>query len=279
MPNGRAGLDCAAAPARSSRRRPARRRTPATGPRPACAARRPRWRRPRRRSARRARRRCTRRLAAAVGRGRAHDRPPIVAPVDPAELAVQATRRPLGEHVLGGDRGAGRLAAALEGARPHERRLPRSLPRVDEAPRPRRRRDRSVAGPQVAVVGGDRDGDQRGGVQRRRRPTRGSGRGALAWRATVRDAPRHGVSPRRRRGQRPGRDPPLLHGGDGLRAGEGAGGAHRRAGRVGQARLLRHRRGRRGRVTRADRVLGAPRRPHGRASTRPSPPASGSSRG
>ena len=104
----------------------------------------------------------------------------------------------------------------------------RPLPRVDE------RLGRvavvgAVARPQVAVVGGDGDGDERGGVAARRPPTRGSGRGALAWMATVRDAPRHGVPPRCRRGQRPGRDPPLLHRGDGLRAREGAGGAHRRA--------------------------------------------------
>ena len=74
---------------------------------------------------------------------------------------------------------------------------------------------------------------------------------------------RHGVPPRCGRGERPGRDPPLLHGGDGLRAGEGAGRPHRRSRRLGQARLLRHRRGHRGRVARADRVLGAARRPHG----------------
>ena len=94
-----------------------------------------------------------RRVTAVVGRRRAHDRPPIVAPVDPAELPVQPTRRPLREHVLGGDRGAGVLAAALEGAGADERGLPRSLPRVDER-LGRVAVGRSVARPQVAVAGG-----------------------------------------------------------------------------------------------------------------------------
>ena len=133
-------------------------------------------RRPRRRSARLVARRrsaAPRRRPAAAGHTIVA---PVVAAVDPAELAVQAPRRPLREHVLGGDRRAGVLAAALEGARADERRLPRPLPRVDErlgrvgvgrVGRPGRR---------SPSRGGDGDGDQRGGVQADDAPTRGSGR-------------------------------------------------------------------------------------------------------
>ena len=120
-------------------RGPGRRRTPARSPTTACAGRPPRSPRPPRRRARSGSPSVQSSGGVPAGALGQVSSPAVVPAVDAAELAVEALRRPLGEHVLGADRGAGDVAAALEGAGADEGGGASPLPRVDELLGRRRR--------------------------------------------------------------------------------------------------------------------------------------------